>query len=190
MLDWNVVVTAQPRSFNRAIHALAHYADVSKTGLYNVLVLSVPDVYRFLDDVRERAGDDRLFDAVSHIFPVTRTFSFGDRAQFEDSARAIATEWAPGLAGKSFHVRMHRRGLEGQLHSMEEEQALGVLVLEALQRAGTPGRVAWDDPDAILSIETVRDRAGMALWTRADFQRYPFLLASIEPRAATASVTA
>jgi tRNA(Ser,Leu) C12 N-acetylase TAN1 len=35
--------------------------------------------------------------------------------------------------------------------------------------------VVFDDPDAILSVDTVGDRAGLALWTREELRRYPFL---------------
>jgi hypothetical protein len=38
-----------------------------------------------------------------------------------------------------------------------------------------PGRIGFDDPDFIIHIETIDRRAGMALWSRDDMQRYPFL---------------
>jgi tRNA(Ser,Leu) C12 N-acetylase TAN1 len=183
MRDWNVIVTIRQHAFNRVIKLLRQYGVVNKTGMYNVLVMSVPDVPLFLEQVRERSAADRLFQSVSHLLPVTERFSFATPEEFERQARAIALEWAPRLAGKSFHVRMHRRGLKGALHRTEEEQALGSAVIDLLAQGGAQCRIDWFDPDAILSVETVRNEAGMALWTRADFERYPFLLASIEPRA-------
>jgi hypothetical protein len=40
---------------------------------------------------------------------------------------------------------------------------------------GTPARVTFDDPDAILLIETIGGRAGMAVLTRDDYARHPLL---------------
>jgi tRNA(Ser,Leu) C12 N-acetylase TAN1 len=186
MLDWNVVVTVRGRSFNHAINVLRRYGEVRKTGLYNVVVLSVPDVRQFLEEVRERSSAAGLFELVSHIFPVTLGFHFASPEDFEQQACTVAAQWAPQLVCKSFHVRMHRRGLRGQLHSTREEQLLDRAVLSSLAQRGAASRIEWADPDAILSIETIRNEAGMALWTREDFARYPFLLTSLKPRSARA----
>jgi len=43
---------------------------------------------------------------------------------------------------------------------------------------GSPGRITFTDPDAILQIETIDGRAGVSLWQRDDLQRYTFLGAS------------
>ena len=81
----------------------------------------------------------------------------------------------PQLAGKSFHVRMHRRGFKEALPSQQEERMLDDVLLEALERTGQPGRIEFEDPDLILDVETVDQRAGMSLWTREQLERYPFL---------------
>jgi tRNA(Ser,Leu) C12 N-acetylase TAN1 len=83
--------------------------------------------------------------------------------------------WAPALAGKSFHVRLHRRGFKGRLSTPEEERFFDDALLGALQSTGAPGSLAFDDPDAIIQIETVGNRAGISLWSREDLARYPFL---------------
>jgi hypothetical protein len=49
------------------------------------------------------------------------------------------------------------------------------VLLAALEAAGTPGRITFDDPDAILAVETVGRRAGPSLETREDLATYPFL---------------
>jgi tRNA(Ser,Leu) C12 N-acetylase TAN1 len=56
-----------------------------------------------------------------------------------------------------------------------EERFLDDALLDALEAAGTPGRIAFDDPDAVIDVETVGNRTGMSFWTRADLERYPFL---------------
>jgi tRNA(Ser,Leu) C12 N-acetylase TAN1 len=79
------------------------------------------------------------------------------------------------LAGKSFHVRLHRRGLKGTLSTPREERFLDETLLDALESLGAPSRITFTDPDAILQIETIDGRAGVSLWQREDLQRYPFL---------------
>lgn len=81
------------------------------------------------------------------------------------------------MAGKTFHVRLHRRGFKGQLSTPEEERFLDDTLLDALKRAGTPGSLAFDDPDAVIQIETVGNRAGISLWSREELGRFPFLRA-------------
>jgi tRNA(Ser,Leu) C12 N-acetylase TAN1 len=44
-----------------------------------------------------------------------------------------------------------------------------------LEMAGAEGEITFEDPDAILALETVGTRAGLSLWTREDLQRYPLL---------------
>ena len=61
------------------------------------------------------------------------------------------------------------------MSSQEEEQLMDKVLLEALETAGTPGSITFDDPDAIVAIETLGHRAGVSLWTRDDLRRYPFL---------------
>ena len=79
------------------------------------------------------------------------------------------------LKGKSFHVRLHRRGFKGTLSTPKEERFLDEALLDALEAEGAPGHIAFTDPDAILQIETIDGRAGLSLWQREDLQRYPFL---------------
>ena len=70
---------------------------------------------------------------------------------------------------------MHRRGLRHDLSSQAEEKTLDAYLMAELARRGTPGRITFDDPDAILVVETVGNCAGMSLWSRDDLQRLSFL---------------
>lgn len=116
-----------------------------------------------------------LFNILSHVMPAQRTFDFAGAEEFEAKARDIAILWAPMLAGKGFHVRLHRRGFKGRLSTPKEERFLDEALLDALEAAGAPGHISFTDPDAILQIETIDGRAGVSLWRREDLQRYPFL---------------
>jgi tRNA(Ser,Leu) C12 N-acetylase TAN1 len=179
MLDWNVIFTVR-RDFNRAIEILSELGAIQRTGLYNVIVMRVPDVRALLEQIAQLPVDQRFFETISHVVPITHKLWFTTADELEQKACEVVLAWAPQLAGKSVHVRMRRRGHKGELHSPEVEQRLGRALLAELARRGVPGRFALDDPDAVIAIEMLRDEAGLGLWTRADLESYPFLRASIE----------
>jgi tRNA(Ser,Leu) C12 N-acetylase TAN1 len=179
MPDGNVVATARDKGFVLACEILGEFGPVKRTDFYNVLILTINDVEEFLERFAALAARDTsvLNFALSRVVPVTYTFTFETPEAFEEHARAIALQWTPQLANKSFHVRLHRRGFKGKLSSPEEERLLDEALLDALQAAGTPGSIAFDDPDAVIVVETIGTWAGLSLWTRADLQRYPFIRA-------------
>ena len=84
-------------------------------------------------------------------------------------------EWSPSLTGKSFHARLHRRGPKLDLHTPDAERLFNDVIVAATTKAGMPGRISFTDPDAVIVIDTVDDRAGLALWTREDLARHRLL---------------
>lgn len=176
MHDWNVIISVHADGYTRARHLLQRFGPVYHTDYYNVLVMKVDDIHRLLEDLRDRLLEDPTIPAaIARVMPVSRCFEFQSHEDFEARAREAALAWVPDLAHKSFHVRLHRRGLADQLSKPEEERFLDEALMEALERGGTPGRICFEDPDAILAVETIDHRAGLALWTRDDLRRYPFL---------------
>ena len=176
MLDWNVVVSAKERGFTMARDILAEYGRTQRTHYHNVLVMKVPSPTDFLAQLEDRLHvNPDLLTYVSRIAPATYAFDFSAPPDFESQVRAVVPTWTVQLAGKKFHVRMHRRGLKGLVRSPVEERFVDEVLLAALTDAGTPGTIGFDDADAIVDVETVDHRAGLALWTRADLARYPFL---------------
>jgi tRNA(Ser,Leu) C12 N-acetylase TAN1 len=176
--DWNTVATVQDKHFTKACEVLGEFGPVKRTAYYNVVVARIDDVPRFLDSLIEWFGRYPELPAVfGRISPLEHCFAFQDAAEFEAKAKAAALGFVPQLANKTFHVRMYRRGFKGRLTSPDEERFLDGALLAALETAGTPGRITFDDPDAIIVVETVDNRAGMALWPREHLRRYPFLKA-------------
>jgi hypothetical protein len=49
------------------------------------------------------------------------------------------------------------------------------VILGQLEKVGTPGRISFDRPDAIVAVETLGTEGGLSLWTRAELDAYPFL---------------
>jgi tRNA(Ser,Leu) C12 N-acetylase TAN1 len=176
MRAWNVVATTRSDEYPRARQLLQRFGKVDPTGYYNVLVLSVLDPRAFLDELTARARlDPRIEQCISRVAPMTRTFEFSSAADFEARAREIVLAFVPQLEGRSFHVRMTRRGFKHEMSSQAEERLLDHALLEALQSRGASGRISFDDPDAIIEVETIDGCAGMSLWTRDDLHDFPLL---------------
>lgn len=176
MQDWNIVATTRDGAFNRAARLLRRFGPVHRTGLYNVVVMRVDDVRRFLEQLRELIERDPEASAsFGRIVPATTAFDFQTPEEFEAQAGNVARAWAAQFAGKKFHVRMHRRGLQGRLSSQDEEHFLDRVLLEELDRTQQTGQISFDDPDFIIAVETVGNRAGLSLWSKEDLQRYPFV---------------
>jgi tRNA(Ser,Leu) C12 N-acetylase TAN1 len=141
-----------------------------------VLALTVEDPLTFLETfgeaMRESPGIGNI---VSHIMPAQIVFDFATAEEFESLARKKSVGWLGALSDRSFHVRLHRRGLKGTLATPREERLLDEALLSALASGGMPGRIEFKDPDAMIQIETIGGRAGMSLWKREELQRYDFL---------------
>ncbi len=176
MHDWNVVVTVHEGGFARACRLLETMGPVSRTEFFNVLAMRVEDVRRTLEVLQAKTEEEPgIFNSLARFVPVTHVFNFQSPEIFENRARDIVSQWVPTLAHKSFHVRMRRRGFKGRLSSMEEERFLDEYLLYALEKAGTPGRLSFEDPDFVIAVETIGTRAGLSIWSREDLRRYEFL---------------
>ncbi len=176
MRDWNVVVTANEDGYKRVRKLLRRYGAIASTEFYNVLVMRVPDRADLLEDLGKRVAESPgLMNDISRVVPAEEAFNFQSAAEFEKQSRAIALKWAPDLAGRSFYVRLHRRGFKGKLSSPDEERFLDDVILERLSDMGAPSHIDFSDPDKVIDIETVGGRAGMSIWSREDLRRFPFL---------------
>ena len=176
MLDWNVVISVQERGYRQAKAVLERYGEVSETEYFNVLVMKVGDIRQFLGDMRKLNEEEpQSLDGISRIVPVTATFFFQSPEEFEIRARGAVVRWVSALAGKTFHVRMHRRGFKARLSSQEEERFLDHFLMKCLEERGFTAEISFEDPDVIIALETIGQRAGLSLWPREERQRYLFL---------------
>jgi tRNA(Ser,Leu) C12 N-acetylase TAN1 len=176
-MDWNVIVTAQERSFKQAREWLREFGKVNKSEFFNVLLLQVGDIERFLQDMSAAISVNKdILHIIGRIVPVTHTFVYQSPQQFEERAQAIVADWIPLLLGKRFHVRMHRRGFKGRLSSQHEEMFLDHFIVDraAKDQQSLPV-IDFEEPDYIIAVETIGQRAGLSLWTQEQLHRYPFL---------------
>jgi tRNA(Ser,Leu) C12 N-acetylase TAN1 len=176
MRDWNVVVTVREGGYNQGKRFLEQFGPVHLTDFFNILIMRVADHRLFLEELRDKTGRDAEgSSSLARVIPVVETFTFQTPAEFDAKSRQAVCAWLPALANRGFHLRMHRRGFKGKLSSMDEERFLDTYLLETLATAGTPGHIDFDNPDAIIGLETIGPRAGLSLWTREELERYPFL---------------
>jgi hypothetical protein len=70
---------------------------------------------------------------------------------------------------------MHRRGFKGRLSSQAEELFLAHFLIDSLQQQGSAAELRFENPDFILALETLGQRAGMSLWSREQIARYTLL---------------
>ncbi len=176
MQEWNAVISVREQGFRQARDVFGAFGEVKRTDFYNILLLRARHVREMLESLRERrerSPESLAF--LARLIPVAKTFVFNSPEEFEDRARNVVLGWTQQLSGRSFFVRIHRRGFKGRLASTEEERILDTLLLEELEKAGSPGRIDFDDPDAIIAIETVGHWAGLSVFTREERMRYPFV---------------
>ncbi len=177
MKDWNAVITVNDsEGFRIARREFRRFGDVQATDYHNVLVLRVPDILKFIEAFTSTIEADKsILNCVSRVAPAQAVFAFSTPEEFEIKARNIVLGWAARLCGSSFHVRMHRRGLKSGLASPGVERFLDDAVLTATQELSQPSRIDFADPDYVIDVETVGNRAGLSLWTRDELRRLPFL---------------
>ncbi len=176
MQEWNVVISVNEHGYKRAFDVFRGFGEVRRTEFFNVLQMRAVDVKGMLDALREswmRNPDSLSF--LSRLVPVSHTFIFNSTEEFEAKTKDAVRGWTPLLAGKSFHVRIRRRGFKGRFSSPQEERILDTLLLGELEKSNNPGRIGFDHPDAVIAIETIGTWAGSSLWTREDLERYPFV---------------
>jgi len=176
MKDWNIIISVFQDGFKQAARALKLFGAVDRSPYHNVLVMAAENPLAVLENI-ECEADNRpfLYDAISRVAPAARCFEFHSAEEFIERARSILTEWLSNLRGCSFHVRFHRRGFKHGLRTPDVERLLDADVLEALRQAGTPGSISFSDPDFVIVIDTIDDRAGMSIWSRDQLARHRLL---------------
>jgi tRNA(Ser,Leu) C12 N-acetylase TAN1 len=174
--DWNVIVTIYQQGFRRVLAALRKIGPAERSPYHNVLIIKVDDPGAALATIERRIEENTaLYDAIARVAPAQRTFDFQSVETFYDSAKSILREWLPRLTGRSFHVRLHRRGSRFDLPSPDVERRMDEFIINATTDAGSASHVSFSDSEVVVVIDTIDDRAGISLWTREDLARHRLL---------------
>ena len=176
MKDWNVVISVYQDGFRRALHALRELGPVERSPYHNVLLMKAENPMALLEAVERKTEENpALYDAISRIAPAMQTVDFHSATEFTAKLKSILLEWLPRLGESTFHVRLHRRGAKHDLRTPEAERLFDDLLLDAAAAAGAPCKISYTDPDVVIAIDTVDDRAGVGLWTHEDLARHRLL---------------
>jgi tRNA(Ser,Leu) C12 N-acetylase TAN1 len=174
---WNVVVTARSGYRRKLRRGLAPLLRLRRSAYPNVLTGLHEDPAAFLASLSAVLEEKpHVETSISRLMTVERVFSV-DPPTFPQQLEKEIEPFLPRLAGKTFHVRLERRGHKGRIHSKNCEVSLGGHIYERLASQGFQPAVRFDDPDVIVVVEVIDDRAGIRLLTREERRRYPFLKA-------------
>jgi tRNA(Ser,Leu) C12 N-acetylase TAN1 len=176
MWEFNLVVTMDREGrFGPMLKELALYGEFRRTEFFGVVLGRVQKPETFLETVLEKRGKQRTaFQDVGRVIPLDKVFTFRPE-DFVELVGAAIVPYLPRLAGKRHYVRLERRGFKGVIVSPEAEQALDHLIAEELSRQGATASVDFENPEAVVAVETIGDRCGVGLLTRELLDRYPFV---------------
>jgi len=176
MWQFNIVATMDREGrFDHWLKELCLYGEFHKTEFFGVVLGRVADPAEFLETVRQKREKQLVaFQDLGRVVPVDRVFVFHPE-NFLDRAREAVRPYLPRLAGRRYYVRLERRGLKGVIVSPEAERELDIFVEEELAGEGKTAQVDFEDPEAVVVIETIGERCGVGLLTRELMARYPFV---------------
>ncbi len=174
---WNLLVTVRAGGAKAARALIGRIGALRPSPFPDDVVLAhVDDVFEALDMLQGAMVDDPLGRAaIVRVRPAQHTLACHDLAELERVTGDLVGDWRDELAGATFHVRCHHRGGGDDIDASEVEAFLGEAVLRELEVGGTPGSIDFDDPDAVIDVETLGGEAAISLWTRDDLRAYPFL---------------
>jgi tRNA(Ser,Leu) C12 N-acetylase TAN1 len=163
----------QRESLLAVLRTLARFR---RGGFPNVLVATVDDPRTFLTklgDAYEASPTVRA--SLGKAIPIDRTVRFTDATTFIDDVTATLEPLSERLVGRTFFVRIFRRGFRGAIDSTRIEGEIGGRLVALLEARGDHPRVRFRDPDVAIAIETLRDEAGIALLDRELRTTHPFV---------------
>jgi tRNA(Ser,Leu) C12 N-acetylase TAN1 len=174
-VEWNVLVTAQEgaaRDLKRFVRRLGTFR---WSGFRNVLLGQVTDPDAFLRALAADIERKPFAQAwLGKVLPIVTTFPVRIE-HFLADAESHLTPMVEELKGKSFHVRVERRGHKGALRTHELEQQIGEYLWQRLENQHAEPAVAFKDPDVVIAVEIAGTTAGIAVVRRKLREEFPFV---------------
>jgi tRNA(Ser,Leu) C12 N-acetylase TAN1 len=176
-MNWNLLVTLVPGRGHESevLGALSRFGRFRRTGFRDVYLGYCGNVDALLDAiVHARLEERRWARHIGRVIPLEAVFSFAPESLAARLEAAVAPLAARMQSG-SFHVRLERRGMEGEVATQEIERILAEHVDAIATARGVVLRTDFSDPDYVVAVETVGNECGVALITRVLRERYPFV---------------
>ena len=175
MKEWNVLATVFWGRGKDALRLLTQHGEFNGSGFKDVLQGHVEDVNLFLEELESmRQENPDGMNSLSQILPLEQTFNF-NLPDFMERLKEIVLPYVEKVEGKKFYVRVKRRGHKGEMSSLEIEKEISGFIFERLEQAGKHAQVSFSDPDIIIIVETIANRAALALITREMRKKYPLI---------------
>jgi tRNA(Ser,Leu) C12 N-acetylase TAN1 len=172
---WNVLVTSQEGTARELRRLIKQYGNFRWSGFRNVLLGQVPDPLAFLRallaDLEQKPFAQNW---LGKALPITTTFPVRPETFVQDVESRLAA-LVDEVGGKSFHVRVERRGHKGELHTHELEQRFGAYLWQQLEAHHAQPAVSFRDPDVVIAIEIAGPTAGIAVISRQLRDAFPFV---------------
>jgi len=174
-MEWNILATANRRQERYLLRILSRYGEFKGSGYRNVVIGRVEDVDTFLETLENlKQEKPEKLRSLSQIVPIERTFLF-ELSDFMNKLRDAISPHIELLENSRFYVRVERRGHKGEISSLEVEQEMDAFILEVLKNTGKLAQVSFKDPEKIIIVETIENRAGVGLITREMKEKYFFI---------------
>ncbi len=173
----NTVVTVREGRTTDAKALFARMgAPLLPSGFPRVFLTQVPDRASLAYELeRQMALQPPRGGSILHAVPAEVAFLHASAGALEDKLYPIFNAWAASAADKSFHVRLHRRGVHERRSVQDEEARLASYVFDGLDARRQSAQVDFEDPDVVFYVDVVGRWAGASRLTREAMQRYPFL---------------
>ncbi len=175
MMEWNILATAIRKQERYLLRLLSNYGEFRGSGYRDVVLGRVEDVNAFLEGLETlRREKPEKLRPLSQIVPLERTFQF-DLSNFKEKLKEAISPYIEQVEDRKFYVRVKRRGHKGEISSLEVEKEMDAFILEAINRTGKQAQINFEDPDKIIIVETIENRAGVGIITREMKEKYPFV---------------
>ena len=172
---WNVLVTSLEGQRESLLRALREFARFRRGGFPNVLVATVEQPREFIAGLGAACDTSPILrTSIGKAVPIDHTLRFASPETFRDEVAAALEPMADRLRGRTFYVRIFRRGFRGLIDSTRFEGELGAHLVAALQARGEHPKVRFADADVAVVIETLHDEVGIAFVDRELREAYPF----------------
>ena len=172
--DWNVVASVHEERFSGGRRLLEQFGQAEKTGFFNILVMWATHPVGLLQSLEELARRDRPSSRWHGLIrsPTPSPFSplMSSKRRLRGCARMGPRPRRRKLSRPHAPARLQGEAVEHGRRAFPRPVSAG-----RTGTTGSPGRITFDDPDAIIAVETVGVQAGLSLWTREDLRRYPLL---------------